>query len=266
MDEIAQYNLDRWQAMVREQAVFTRPWLDLTPDTAQAMLDPDGRLGPIAGKQVLCLAGGGGQQSAAFALLGAHVTVMDLSTAQLQRDLEAAAHYQLQVKTLQGDMRDLSRFGPDVFDVVYHPYSLNFVPDAGAVFREVARVIRAGGFYWFNCANPFVAGLTPGDWDGNGYPLRRPYQAGAELTYTDEAWVFRGEHPRESINAVREYRHTLSTLINGLLEHGFALQYVMEEYLGEPDAKAAPGTNEHFSAIVPPWLEFWACYRPSAHA
>ena len=192
MDEIAQYNLDRWQAMVQAQAVFTRPWLDLTPDTAQAMLDPDGRLGPIAGKQVLCLAGGGGQQSAAFALLG--------------------------------------------------------------------------GFYWFNCANPFVAGLTPGDWDGNGYPLRRPYQAGAELTYPDEAWVFRGEHPRESINAVREYRHTLSTLINGLLEHGFALQYVMEEYLGEPDAKAAPGTNEHFSAIVPPWLEFWACYRPSAHA
>ena len=40
----------------------------------------------IAGKGVLCLAGGGGQQSAAFALLGAKVTVLDFSETQLERD------------------------------------------------------------------------------------------------------------------------------------------------------------------------------------
>src|SRR5438876_2531692 len=114
MDEIARYNIDRWEALVRARAVFTRPRLDLTPESARELADPDGGgLGAIAGKQVLCLAGGGGQQSAAFALLGAQVTVLDLSPAQLERDREAAAHYQLTIKIEQGDMRDLGRFSPD---------------------------------------------------------------------------------------------------------------------------------------------------------
>ena len=71
MDDIARYNMARWDALVRARAVFTRPWLDLTPDEARQMVDPDGRLGEMAGRRVLCLAGGGGQQSAAFGLLGA---------------------------------------------------------------------------------------------------------------------------------------------------------------------------------------------------
>src|SRR5690349_16331491 len=93
MDEVAQYNYDRWQKMVAAKAVFTRPYLDLTPADAQQIVDPFGQVGAVAGKDVLCLAGGGGQQSAAFALLGARVTVLDLSPAQLEGDQQAAAHY-----------------------------------------------------------------------------------------------------------------------------------------------------------------------------
>ena len=140
MDDIARYNMTRWDAMVRAGAVFTRPWLDLTVESAREWVDSEGRLGEMAGQRVLCLAGGGGQQSAAFGLLGAEVTIFDLSAAQLERGQQAAAHYHLTVKTEQGDMRDLSRFAPAAFDLVYHPYSLNFVPDARVVFREVARV------------------------------------------------------------------------------------------------------------------------------
>ncbi len=263
MDDIARYNRDRWEALVRARAVFTRPLLDLTLESARARVDPDGRMGALAGRRVLCLAGGGGQQSAAFALLGAVVTVFDLSLAQLQRDQEAAAHYHLAIQTEQGDMRDLARFGPAAFDIVCQPYSLNFVPDAGAVFQEVARVIRPNGLYWFNCANPFLAGLNASDWDGTGYPLRRPYLDGAAIAYADEPWVFGGEPPAETIAGPVEYRHTLSTLINGLVGHGFAVTRVLEEYLGSPDPAAAPGTDQHFTTIAPPWLEFWVVYHGS---
>ena len=226
------------------------------------MVDPDGRLGEMAGKRVLCLAGGGGQHSAAFGLLGAEVSVLDLSPAQLQRAQEAAAHYHLSIRAEQGDMRDLSRFGPAAFDLVYHSYSLNFVPDAVVVFREVARVLRAGGVYWFNCANPFLIGLQPSDWDGQGYPLRRPYVDGAQIAYADDPWVFRGEPPGEAIAGPIEYRHTLSTLINGLVASGFAVTRVEEEFLGSPDITAAPGSGDHFSAMAPPWLGFWATRQP----
>ena len=265
MDEIAEYNQKRWDALVRAQAVFTRPWLDLTAESAREMVDPDGVLGALAGQRVLCLAGGGGQQSAAYALLGATVTVLDLSPAQLERGREAAAHYGLAITTEQGDMRDLSRFGRAAFDIVQQPYSLNFVPDARQVFREVARALRPGGVYWFNCANPFVAGLTAADWDGQGYPLRRPYVQGAVIDYADEDWIFRGERPAEAISGPREYRHTLSTLINGLAEQGFVLTRLIEEGF-TPDASAAPGTPDHLAAIAPPWLRFWTRLQPELPA
>ena len=49
-----------------------------------------GRVRP--GDRVLCLAGGGGQQSVIYSLLGADVTVFDLTPEQLDRDRAAARH------------------------------------------------------------------------------------------------------------------------------------------------------------------------------
>src|SRR5262249_9362263 len=159
MDELAQYLTTRWRALAQANALFTRPYLDLDANGARAKLDPHGFLGDVTGKHVLCLAAGGGQQSAAFSLLGARVTVIDISAEQLARDREAAAHYSVAIETLQGDMRDLSLLDAHSFDIVWHPYSLNFVPDARAVFREVARIMRPGGLYHVQTANPFVSGI-----------------------------------------------------------------------------------------------------------
>lgn len=262
MDDIAKYNIERWAALVEGNAVFTRPHLDLTPADARAAVDPNNRLGDVAGKRVLCLASGGGQQSAAFALLGADVTVVDLSAEQLQRDREAAAHYNLHITTLQGDMRALSFLEPASFDIVCHPYSLNFVPDARVVFGQVARVLRVGGVYYFNCANPFASGMVASDWTGQGYLLRQPYVDGAELTYADEPWVLGDTSPSKPINRPKEYRHTLSTLINGLVEHGFVLQHVSDYSDFTPNPNAEPGTWEHFVSFAPPWLQFWVLYQP----
>src|SRR5919199_5451969 len=134
MDELAQYNIERWKALVEANAVFTRPALYLDPSLAQAEIDPERRLGTVVGKDVLCLACGGGQQSVAFALLGAKVTVFDLSAAQLDRDRVAAAQVGVEINIRQGDMRDLSCFEAARFDLVYHAYSLGFVPKARVVF------------------------------------------------------------------------------------------------------------------------------------
>jgi SAM-dependent methyltransferase len=260
MDEVAAYNIARWNALANADAVFTRPALGLDASSAREMIDPEDRLGEIDGKDVLCLAAGGGQQSAAFALLGARVTVVDLSVEQLRRDQEAAAHYQVHIETRQGDMRDLSPLAADSFDLVWQPYSINFAPDARTVFRHVARVMRGGGLYYLQCANPFYSGLGEADWNGEGYNLKHPYQDGAEITYVDAAWVHAGA---EQIPGPREYRHTLSTVVNGLVEHGFVIQHLSEWRDLHPDPNATPGTWQHFTAIAPPWLALWMVYRPS---
>ena len=102
-----------WEKMVAEENGFTQPWLDLDPAIVQQYANgqlpnaprplnqvfPSNLLADIKGKDVLCLASGGGQQSAVFGLLGARVTVVDITAGQLVGDRKAAAHYGYPVMT-----------------------------------------------------------------------------------------------------------------------------------------------------------------------
>lgn len=260
MDDVAKYNIERWEALVKANALFTRPHLELNADSAREQIDPEGMFGDVTGKEVLLLAGGGGRQSAAFALLGARVTVVDISEGQLERDQQVAAHYGVAITTRQGDMRDLSAFAADSFDLVYHPYSLNFVPDAREVFAQVARVLRPDGMYYVMCANPFAMGLTENSWNGAGYTLKTAYVQGATIVYEDSDWVYeRGENA--PIQGPQEFRQTLSTLINGLIAQRFTIVRTQEIMAWDASPDAEPGTWDHFTAIMPPWLEFWCRFQ-----
>jgi SAM-dependent methyltransferase len=262
MDKIAVYNTMRWKALAEADALFTRPKLDLDIESAKELVDPNGRFGEINDKKILCLAGGGGQQSAAFALLGADVMVFDISSEQLERDEEIAEHYNVELRTVQGDMRNLSTFEQDAFDIVYHPYSLNFVPDATEVFEQVAKVLKIDGIYYFSCANPFVMGIDQNDWNGEGYVLKKPYLSKAEITYDDQDWVYDKDENEPIPNPI-EYRHTLSDLINGLINSGFVIQHLSDEANFHPNLNEKPTTWDHFTAYAPPWLSIWATYNPN---
>lgn len=261
MDEIALWNMRRWQGLADMNALFTRPRLDMTVSAAQERVDEERIFGAVAGKKVLCLASGGGDQSAAFALLGATVTVVDLSPAQLERDRLAADHYKLTIETIQADMRDLSPLPHSTFDIVYQPHSLGFVPDCTAVFRQVKQVIRPGGIYFFAISNPFYAGLHESDWSGEGYTLKSPYVDGAEINIPDADWLYSGSE-RPAIQETREYRQTLSKMLNSLIDLGFLLMRVSDSKHLNPDIHDAPGSWGHRNAIAPAWLAFWLLYQP----
>ena len=190
------------------------------------------------------------------------MTVVDLSEAQLDRDRAAAAHFGVDITMLPGDMRDLSRIEAASFDIVYHAYSLGFVPDASVVFQQVARVLRPGGLYHFMCANPFFMGLGEKDWNGAGYTLKHPYINGAEIRYEDQEWVYDRNTSGVPVPAPREFRHSLSALVSGLVEHGFVILHISDYSNFTPDPDAEPGTWRHFVSIAPPWLSFWTAYRP----
>jgi SAM-dependent methyltransferase len=245
-DEIAVANEQLWEKLVREECGYTIPWLALdpvllrqyatghletVPDSLIEMYPP-GMLAGVEGKEVLCLASGGGQQSAVFGLLGAQVTVVDLAEGQLVGDREAAEHYGYKVTTLKGDMRDLSRLHDDSFDLIYQGPSMCYIPDVRQVYSQVARVLRTGGVYRVDCQQPAVFSV---EWNGEAYCITKPY---VEKT-----------HRREDGGI--ECRHTLSDIFNGLLDMGFSIEQVHEApHYQRQDPQAEPGSWPHQETYV----------------
>jgi len=257
MDDIAQTNRERWNALARANVQYSQPFLDFTPEQAAAHVYRHGVIQDVRGKRVLCLASGGGQDSAAFGLLGANVTVLDLSDVQLERDRQAAEHHGLQVTTLHGDMRDLSAFADHSFDVVWQVYSINFVPSVEPVFREVARVLKPGGIYFVQFHNPFIQSLDNDAWNGEAYPLKGLYLDGEDMSHSFPHWdVEQPDGTTVRLAGPHEFRHTLSTVLNTLVGYGFILLGLWEWIRN--DENPEPGSWAHFTQVAPPYLStFW---------
>jgi len=248
-DEIAARNERHWERMVKAGCGFTVPWLDLDRPLlrrhARGQLDPVPEpligiypasvLADLDGKDVLCLACGGGQQSAVFGLLGARVTVVDLAEGQLDGDRTAAAHYGYEVTTVRADMRDLSCFRDESFDLVYGE-GMCYVPDVGQVYSEVARVLRPGGLYRVGVTNPGTEFVDTDSWDGQGYRITVPYA------------VQRVEH---DMDGPVEFRHYWADIFNGLLAVGLFVQAVHDDPCHlRHNPRARPGSWQHMLAYV----------------
>ncbi len=258
--QVARDNQPRWDALSKAGVLYARPFLELDESKCQSFLDPEGLLDDPVGQEVLVLAGGGGQQGACFAWLGAKVTVFDLSSEQLQREQEAAAVHGYDIRLEQGDMRDLSRFPANAFDIVYHPHSINFVPDVGEVFAGVARVLRPGGQYHVSLHNPFTH-LVPEDrFDAQcGYGLRHAYrdhEVDLEAVFGTDQWVVDLDNGKQvSVDHPRNWVHTLGTFTRALFRCRLVIE-CLTEYL--PEARdPEPGSWDHYLQVVCPYLQIW---------
>jgi SAM-dependent methyltransferase len=257
MDSITSYNRDRWNDLANAGVMYSQPFLDWTVEKAQAFVGRHQILSDVRGKRVLCLGGGGGQDSVAFALAGADVTVFDLSDVQLERDRESAARYHFPLKTVQGDMRDLSMFTADAFDIVWQPFSINYSPQIGPVIIGVSRILTNSGIYHLAFANPFTQALDEDSWNGTGYLLRGRYIDGEDISIYEPTWsVSQADGSQVTIKAPYQYRHTLGTVLNTLARNDFIFLF-LKEWENRKE-NPAPGTWEHCAQCAPKFFEsFW---------
>lgn len=257
MDHITRDNRERWNALANANVMHSVPFLEFTRDDAAAYVYGNGIMRDVSDQKVLCLANGGGQASVALGLLGAKVTVLDLSDVQLARDRAAALHHGLRVETVQGDMRDLSMFPASHFDLVWQPYSLNYSPTVEPVFRAVARVLKPGSIYFVTFANPFAQALDEESWDGAGYRLRGLCTDGEDVSHYNPIWeVEQPDGSTVSVTRPHEFRHNLSTVLNSLVSNGFVLLQLWEWRRGAEPLE--PGSWPHFTQVAPPWFDsFW---------
>ncbi len=233
--DVRAYNRQAWNRQVAEGNEWTRP---VTPEViARARAGdwsvvltavkpvPASWFPPLAGKDVLGLACGGGQQCPIFAAAGARVTVFDNSPAQLGRDREVAEREGLAVRTVEGDMVHLSVFADKSFDLIFHPVSNLFSSAVRPVYREAYRVLRPGGVLLTGFMNPDIFIFDRDVVDRTGALVVR-----YTLPYSDLAHL-----PADQLQAAMdqglplEHSHTLQDQIGGQCDAGLVITALYED-------------------------------------
>ena len=232
--DIRRYNAMAWDKAVERESRWTQPvaseeiaaarggaWsIVLTPTVSV----PRAWFPRLEGVAVLCLASGGGQQGPILAAAGARVTVFDNSPQQLAQDRYVARREMLDLVTVEGDMRDLSVFADDSFDLIVHPVSNVFVPDVRPVWREAFRVLRPGGALLAGFCNPVMYIFDQERLDEGELVVRHkiPYSDLTSLTDAERARYVDDMQPME-------FGHSLTDQIGGQLDAGFLLAGFYED-------------------------------------
>jgi ubiquinone/menaquinone biosynthesis C-methylase UbiE len=210
----------RWEIVLTETRPVPRDWF------------PD-----LEGADVLCLASGGGQQAPVLSAAGANVTVLDNSPGQLGQDRLVAEREGLDLKTVQGDMADLSRFEDESFDLVFHPVSNLFVPEVRPVWAEAYRVLRRGGVLLAGFLNPAVYVFDLERVDDTGEVVVRYSLPYADATSKSEEAVRRQIERGDPL----EFSHTLEDQIGGQIDAGFVIAGFYEDrHRNDPIAAHMP--------------------------
>ena len=181
----------------------------------------------IKGLKILCLASGGGQQGPVLAAAGADVTVTDISKKQLEQDEKVAQRDGLTLKTVRGDMSDLSDFEDEYFDIVVNPVSNLFVKDVRPVWNEVSRVMKSKGILIAGFTNPLLW-IFDDNKERKGILDVKHSIPSSTLDYLIETEV------QDYINSDQtiEYAHTLEDQIQGQIDAGFVISGFYEDDFG----------------------------------
>ena len=239
------HNERAWDDLVRVGSSFANPARPEDFQNPEKIINPFGWLKtPFLGKRILCLAAGGGRHGPIFASEGGVVTVVDISEEMLKLDREVARREGVSLVTSQCSMTDLNEFGDATFDIVLQPVSSCYVEDLGAVYSEVARVIKPGGAYVSQHKQPVSLQAATKPLASGGYALCEPYYRDGALPQVS------GSEHREL--GTKEYLHTLEDLFGGLCTAGFSIDAVKEPRHGNPSAEASPFQAR--SCFVPPYV------------
>lgn len=177
--------------------------------------------------KVLLLAGGGGQQGPIFAALGADVTVLDNCSMQLEKDEFVARRDGLKIKTIKGDMKDLSAFEDESFDFIMQ-FAGSYVDNVLPIWKEAYRVLRKGGtmIAGHNNPNDFIFDLE--EMEKGKFVVRH------KIPYSDLTSLTKEEFQRVTKNEGVCFGHSLHDLIQGQIDAGFLIAGFYEDIGGSP--------------------------------
>lgn len=245
--DVRTYNRTAWDKAVDDKIEWSIP---VAPEITAAARRGDWRIvltptipvprawfpADLHGVDVLGLASGGGQQGPVLAAAGATVTIYDNSPRQLAQDRYVAGRDGLAIRTVEGDMRDLSVFADASFDLIVHPVSNLFVPEVRPVWQEAFRVLRPGGSLIAGFVNPITY-----IFDLNKADDERVLEVKYAIPFSDLTSTSDEDRQRLIDKGMpMEFGHSLDDQIGGQIDAGFLIagfyedrwqDFVLDQYI-----------------------------------
>ena len=184
----------------------------------EGLREADARLlGPVDGRRVLEVGAGAAQCARWLVRQGAHVVATDVSAGMLAEGAALDRATGARTPVIQADARALP-FADASFDVAFTAFgAIPFVPDAGAVHREVARVLRPGGLWAFAVTHP-LRWAFPDDPSERGLTATRSYFDRRPYVETEE----------DGRVAYAEYHRTIGDHVAEVVAAGLVLTRLVE--------------------------------------
>ena len=247
--EILRQNRQVYEAMAAADSPLCRPAKDEELRDPLATVDAAGWLGDsIQGRNLLCLAAGGGRQSSLYAAAGANVTVVDISGAMLELDRRVAAERGYSIRLFETSMDQLTMLRDGEFDIVIHPVSTCYLPKIQPVFLEVARVLRPQGTYVSQHKQPTSLQATLDRVEG-GYQIQHSYYRDTQIPAVTSTST-NSRRLRES--GAIEFLHRWEEIIGGMCRAGFVIEDLSEPMHARKDAQT--GTFADRANFIAPYV------------
>lgn len=148
---------------------------------------------------------------------GADVTVFDNSIKQLEKDSFVAQRDHIKIKTVQGNMQDLSIFEDESFDCIIHPWSNGYIDNVLPVWNECARVLRKNGLLLAGFGNPIEHIFNAGKLEQGIFAVEN------SIPYADIDHMDNPETRKNVESSGYLWSHTLEEQIQGQIDAGFAI-------------------------------------------
>ena len=221
----SQFTYEAWKRRHGTPAQFAEKLKENPEKSIQYYLD---EIGEVSCKRILNLLGSKGNKAVCLALLGADVTVVDISSENQRYALELAEAAGVSISYLVSDVLDLNEHKLSTFDVIILEMGvLHYFLDLHPLFYKIMKMMDEKSIFILRDYHPFVSKVMSfengeitidGDYFHEGY-------VEVDVAYAQLLTI--EEQQGLEKNIIR--RWTLSEVLNTLIDAGLNIRKVNED-------------------------------------
>ncbi|MFX1263480.1 MAG: class I SAM-dependent methyltransferase [Promethearchaeota archaeon] len=185
-------------------------------------------VGNVADKSLLHLMCHFGMDTLSWGRLGAKVTGVDFSEKGVKLACDLSKQIGVEARFIVSDIYKLPQVLDDEFDIVFTSGGvLTWLPDLKKWAQIVARFVRQGGFFYIREFHPFPY-VFDDDEGVVDFKLRYPYFTPEKPLKFEDGSTYADPDAKIENTVTYEWNHSISTLINSLIDAGLRIEFFNE--------------------------------------